>query len=72
MTTAKRPFGFGDERQVAEFFGIPRSDVRKRAVTGEWRSFVIGNRRIFDIDEWVDTLTKRLEAGVDPGIAQHE
>ncbi len=72
MTTTKRPFGFGDERQVAEFLGIPRSEVRKKALAGEWRSFVIGNRRVFDIDELVDTLTKRLEADVDTRIAQHE
>ena len=71
MTTAKRPFGFGDERQVAEFFGIPKSEVRKKAVAGEWRSFVIGNCRVFDIDELVDTLTKPQQADFDARIAQH-
>ena len=56
MATAKRPFGFGDENQTAEFFGIPRKTVRENAASGEWPSYVIHGRRVFNIDALVDLV----------------
>lgn len=60
MPTARRPFGFGDESQVAQFFGLPRREVKERASSGQWRSYIIGGRRVFNIDELVDSLTREI------------
>ena len=54
----KRPLGFGDIRQTAEFFGLPCKEVTQRAKSGEWDSWVIGGRRVFDLDRIVESLAK--------------
>ena len=56
MATSKRPFGFGDKNQTAEFFGLPRTVVSEKAASGEWPSYVIGGERVFNIDELVDLV----------------
>ncbi len=56
MVTSKRPFGFGDEKQTAEFFGIPRKTVRENALSGDWPSYVISGKRVFNIDALVDLV----------------
>jgi len=56
MLRLKRPLGFGDVVEVAEFFGIPRAVVRQKAASGEWPSYVIAGRRVFDVDEIVALL----------------
>lgn len=68
MATGRRPIGFGDKRQAAEFFGIPQSEVLKKASSGEWPSYVIGGRRVFDLDAILDSLVK----GRGEGCAQQE
>jgi hypothetical protein len=58
MATGKRPLGFGDKKQAAEFFGISQSEVLKKASSGEWPSYVIGGRRVFDLDAILDSLVR--------------
>lgn len=58
MATTKRPIGFGDTRQVAEFFGLKPAEVTRLAESGEWGHYCIGNRRVFDIDEIVEQLAR--------------
>ena len=43
--------GFASTRQAAEFFGLSESKVRELAATGEWPSYCIGARRLFDLAE---------------------
>ena len=50
---AKRELGFGTVNQTAKIFGVTRREVFRRAKTGEWSSWVIGGRRIYDLDEIV-------------------
>lgn len=54
----KRPLGFGDLRQTSEFFGLPRQEVTRRAKSGEWPSYVIAGRRVFDLDQLVELLVR--------------
>ena len=58
MLTVKKPFSFGGIDQVAKFFGISKKDVRHRAVTGRWPSYVIAGQRVFNIDELVEMLVE--------------
>ena len=59
----KRPVGFGGLDQTAEFFGLPKSDVRRKATSGEWPSYVISGRRVFDIDAILDRLVQTSSHG---------
>ena len=54
----KKPLGFGDIRQTAEFFGLSVRDVTQRVTSGEWQSYVIAGRRVFDLDQLVESLAK--------------
>ena len=45
--------GFMPAKKVAEFFSVSESTVRKKASTGEWPSYCIGGRRLFDLDELI-------------------
>jgi hypothetical protein len=58
MHAIKRPIGFGGVEQVAEFFGVPVAVVKEKAATGAWPSYVIANRRVFDIDELLALAVK--------------
>ena len=65
MARTVRPFGFGDARQTAEFFGLSQPEVMRRATSGQWPSWVIAGRRVFNIDELVELLVcGRAEAPV--------
>jgi hypothetical protein len=55
----KRPLGFGDVRQTAEFFGLTQSEVMERARSGEWPSWVIGGKRVFDLDAIIDRSVRQ-------------
>jgi len=55
---AKRPLGFGDTKQVAEFFGVTEEEVTQLALTGEWPSYVLSGRRVFDVDYLVKSLVR--------------
>ena len=50
---SKTRIGFGSARKVAEFFDVSESKVRDLAAKGEWPSYCIGGRRLFDLDELV-------------------
>ena len=52
----RRPLGFGGVEQVAEFFDLPKRVVRHKALTGEWPSYVVDGKRIFNLDRLVDLL----------------
>jgi len=64
----RKPFGFGDTRQTAEFFGLRYAEIQKRAASGKWPSYFIGGKRVFDLDAIVEILARpptapeRLEA----------
>ena len=58
MIGVRKPFGFGGTDQVAEFFSIPKSTVSKKAKSGEWPSWVIGGKRVFNVDELVALLVQ--------------
>ena len=62
MLTIKKPLGFGTEKQVAEFFGLPVSEVRDKARRGLWPHYTIGSRRVFDVDELLQILAGQSEA----------
>ena len=82
MLTVKKPFGFAGIDQAAEFFGVPKVDVRRKAKSGAWPSYVIDGRRVFDLDELVSLLVRKPdesdeadvdesdEADVDEEVAQ--
>jgi hypothetical protein len=53
-----KPLGFGDTKQTAEFFGLPQKEILRKAQNGEWPSWVISGRRVFDLDAIVKTLAK--------------
>ena len=59
MLTIQRPHGFGGIPQLAEFLSMPEKDVRRKATTGEWPSYMIGGRRVFDIDEVLKLLVSK-------------
>ena len=54
----QKPLGFGDVRQTAQFFGLTQAEVKTRAHAGNWPSYVIGGRRVFDLDELVESLAR--------------
>ena len=58
----RRPLGFGNTDQTAAFFRLPRREVVKRAESGEWPSYSIGGRRVFDLDEILDLSVSHREA----------
>ena len=64
MLTAKRPIGFGGIDQVAQFFDVSKVEVRRKAVSGEWPSYVIGGRRVFDIDAILDLLMQQSDHSI--------
>ena len=59
MLTVKRPLGFGTDREVAEFFGVSVPEVKRKAAAGEWPSYVIAGRRVFNMDELLDLLVAK-------------
>jgi hypothetical protein len=61
MLCTKKPLGFGTEKQVGEFFGIPLTEVRQHAASGEWPFYVIGGRRCFDVDDLLRIVAQRRE-----------
>jgi hypothetical protein len=52
----KRPLGFGGVEQVADFFNLPKKIIRQKALTGEWPSYVVDGKRVFNLDRLVDQL----------------
>ena len=70
MLTIRRPLGFGGTAQAAEFFGISKADVLAKAKSGEWPSYVISSRRVFDFDAVLDLLVGRDDASDDGGDSE--
>ncbi len=64
MIAVKRPIGFATVDQCAEFFGLTQSEVTQRARSGEWPSYFIGDRRLFDMDELVQLLARRDQQSI--------
>jgi len=52
----KDPLGFATTRETAEFFGLLSKEVTRLAQSGEWPSWVIAGKRVFDLDEVVKSL----------------
>jgi excisionase family DNA binding protein len=61
-TVAAR-LGFRGTKQVAQFFGLSESTVRQLATRGEWPTYCIGGRRLFDLDELVRLVKKGGDDG---------
>ena len=59
MLTIKRPYGFGGIAQLAEFLNLSEKEVRRKATSGEWPSYMIAGRRVFDIDELLKLLVSK-------------
>ncbi|MHC4404505.1 MAG: hypothetical protein ACYTG0_33035 [Planctomycetota bacterium] len=57
--------GFGSVDQVSAFFSIPKSEVRRKGVSGEWPSYVISGQRVFDIDAIIELLVKADKHGTE-------
>jgi hypothetical protein len=51
MSTANARLGFGDTRKAAEVSGLPQREVTRHAKSGEWKSWLIEGRRVFDLDD---------------------
>lgn len=66
----RRPLGFGGVEQVADFFNLPKKEVRHKALTGEWPSYVVDGKRIFNLDRLVDLLIQRKASVDQPKEAQ--
>ena len=62
----RRPLGFGSTEQVAEFFGLPETDVERLAESGRWPNYVIAGRRVFNLDELVELVAR--ESTASPGV----
>ena len=58
----KKPLGFGDVRQTAEFFGLSQRDVQERVRSGDWPSYVLSGRRVFNLDELVESLARQKQS----------
>jgi hypothetical protein len=54
--SSSRPLGFGGVEKVAEFFNLSKKVVRHKAQAGEWPSYVVDGKRIFNLDRLVDQL----------------
>ena len=59
MAKNRRELGFGTVAQTANLFGVTRDEALRRATCGDWPSWIIGGRRIFDLDE---IAQKRVES----------
>ncbi len=56
MPQPAKKLGFGDTRQTAEHFGLSEDIVVDKAERGEWPSWFVGGRRVFDLDDIVSIL----------------
>ena len=58
----RKPLGFGDTRQTAEFFGLRPTEIEKKAAAGDWPSYIVAGKRVFDLDAIVERLAKHPTA----------
>ena len=61
MAAPQRSLGFGTTKQTADFFGLTTTEVQNLTKNGQWRSWLIGGRRLFDLDEIVKQLAQDVE-----------
>ncbi|RIK74726.1 MAG: hypothetical protein DCC68_22515 [Planctomycetota bacterium] len=61
MIAVKRPIGFATVDQCADFFGLTQREVKQKAQSGDWPSYFIGDRRVFDMDELVKLLARHSQ-----------
>jgi hypothetical protein len=55
--------GFRGTKQVAQFFSLSESTVRQLAARGEWPTYCVRGRRLFDLDELVRIVKKGVTHG---------
>jgi hypothetical protein len=53
MESQREPLGFRSAKKVAAFFDLSERTVRAKAATGEWPTYRVGGRRLFDLNELV-------------------
>jgi len=63
MLKQSKQLGWGDEREVCEFFGLRRSDVRQLADSGKWPFVTVQGKRLFDVDLLLRTLVQQGISG---------
>jgi hypothetical protein len=68
MSTDRKSKGFGGVRQAAESFRVSAAEVRRRAQSGEWPSWVIGGKRVFDLDEIATIEARQREASIEQAV----
>lgn len=61
MTFEITRLGFRSAKATAAFFGLSESKVRELAASGEWPTYCVGNRRLFDLDELVRLVKSQTE-----------
>ncbi len=66
MATAVVKTGFAAAKKVATFFDISERTVREKAATGQWPSYLIGGRRVFDLDELIGIVKGNKPAQPEP------
>jgi hypothetical protein len=59
VTNDTRQLGFASARKVAEHLDISERTVRAKGATGEWPSYCVGGRRLFDLDEIIALVKSR-------------
>jgi hypothetical protein len=70
MSTKQTRLGFGDTRQTAQRFHVSLREATRRARSGEWPSWIIGGRRVFDLDQIASREQSRAaQQEVSPVIA---
>jgi hypothetical protein len=56
MESQREPLGFRSAKKVADFFDLSERTVRAKAATGEWPTYRVGGRRLFDLDELIHVI----------------
>ena len=59
MLTQSKQLGWGTEKQIAEFFGLTKAEVRQLSDSGEWPFVTVYGKRLFNVDELIRILAKQ-------------
>ena len=53
---------FASSRKLADFLDVSERHVRRQATGGDWPSYCIGGRRVFDVAEIIGIVKTRTKA----------
>ena len=51
VITVQKPLGFANPTTLSEFLDIPLARVLDQANSGDWPTYEVAGRRLFDVDE---------------------